>query len=82
MFINHDNFEHHSLLNFILRSKVSARVLIPIVEDLIVMEKANREANRILNNISQFLDNESRITAAEVLLCLLLRWDHDHPSGA
>ena len=82
MIINHDNFEHHSLFNYLLRSKLSTQTLIPMVEDLIKMEQASREANRILRNVSQYLDNEAKITSAEILLGLLRRWDYDHPTGA
>lgn len=81
MLIEHDNWEHHSLFNFLLRSKLHANTLIPMVEDLIKMEQAIRDANRGLHNISEYLDNESRITAAEVLLSLLRRWNYDHPTS-
>lgn len=50
---------------------LNAHAVIPIVEDMIKMEETSKEANKLLRNTGAYMENEYRITHAEMLLCLL-----------
>ena len=50
---------------------VDNAVIIPMIEDLINQERAVMEANKILKNPSQYLDNDYRISQLQKLLRIL-----------
>lgn len=54
-------------------SKLNLQVLIPFIEEAIDLEKTNLEANKVLHNDAAWIENEQRVTSAEVLLSLLRR---------
>lgn len=47
--------------------------LIPVLEEVINIEKTTREANKLIHDEIAYLSAEYRITQAEILLCLLRR---------
>lgn len=52
--------------------------VIHVIEEGIQVEKLILEANKIIQNDTAWIQNEQRVTSAEMLLCLLRR---DHPLG-
>jgi hypothetical protein len=59
-------------------SKLNAHVLIPMIEEVILIEKQIIEINQILNNEMTMLNSEVRICQAELLLSLLRRGEFEH----
>jgi hypothetical protein len=65
------NFDDHRLIDSVFESKLNSISLIPMVEDVMQIEKTNMEANRVLNNDVEYMINEYRISQCEILLSLL-----------
>lgn len=55
----------------IITSKINPTILIPLIEDMVCLEKTNLEANTIINDEIAYLTNEQRIAQAQLLLSLL-----------
>jgi hypothetical protein len=79
--INHSIFfplteaEHHSFMECMFRSKLNIRAILPLIDDIIKMEKANLEANRLLNNEEAMLKNEYAIAHIQILFSVLRSCD-------
>lgn len=72
--------QHHSFLENLVQSKINLPSLIPIVDDIIKMEKACLEANKLIRNDLGCLKNEYCISNAIILLSIL-RMQDDFPSS-
>lgn len=60
-----------TFISAIHESKLNSLAIIPIVEDVINLEKTNLEANKIIHDEFGCLRNEYRIAHAQILLSLL-----------
>lgn len=50
---------------------LDAAVVIPVINDLINQERVVMEANKVLKNPSQYLDDDYRISQLQKLVCFL-----------
>jgi hypothetical protein len=59
------------MMQSILKSKINPAIMIPILEEALQQERLNCDANDLLNNDSQVIKSELKISQLELLICLL-----------
>lgn len=68
---NSEDSEHHSLINYLIREKITERKLTVIIQELIQMEKVNLAGHKILKNWDGCMRSRHTIADARIFLLAL-----------